>query len=118
MIHDPQAKLPGPDARAGDWVEVVRTVFAPKDRLSATPDDTRSIPYEARIRGFACSDGSIGDEIAIETRIGRVLSGTLVDAEPGFSHGFGPAVPELLWIGPDLRRRLFAVAPTDQTAPS
>lgn len=117
MSHDARGRTHGPDARAGDWVEVVRTVFAPEDRLAATPADTRSIPYEARIRGFACSDGSIGEEMAIETRIGRVLSGTLADAEPGFSHGFGPAVPELLWIGPDLRRRLFAVAPTDETAP-
>ncbi len=99
------------EAAAGDWVEIVRTVFAPEDRLAATPDDTRSLPYEARIRGFACEGGRIGDEITIKTRIGRLLSGRLVEVEPAFSHGFGPSVPELLWIGPELRRRLFPAAP-------
>ena len=96
-----------PAVRAGDWVEIVRTVLQPGERLAATPEDTRSLPYEARIRGYARCAGRIGDEITIETRIGRVLAGTLVDSEPGFNHGFGRSVPELLWIGPDLRRRVL-----------
>ena len=98
----------------GDWVEIVRTVFAPHERLEATPDDTRSLPYEARIRGFALSGGRIGDAIPIRTRIGRRLSGRLVAVDPAFSHGFGPSVPELLWIGPAMRARLFGVGPASK----
>lgn len=102
-------------AVAGDWVEIVRTVFAPEDRLAATPEDTRSLPYVARIRGFARTGGPIGDDITIETRIGRVLAGQLVEVDPAFSHGFGPSVPELLWIGPELRARLFQAAPVQKS---
>lgn len=96
-----------PGVRAGDWVEIVRVVLAPEERLATLPEDTRSVPYEARIRGYALRDAAVGDEITIETRIGRVLSGSLVTGEPRFAHDFGRTVPELLWIGPALRRRLF-----------
>ena len=96
-----------PSVRAGDWVEIVRIVLAPEERLATLPEDTRSVPYEARIRGYAVCDAALGDEITIETRIGRVVAGSLVTGEPRFAHDFGRTVPELLWIGPALRRRLF-----------
>ena len=115
--ESPDAKLIGRQAVIGDWVEIVRTVFAPEERLAATPDDTRSLPYEARIRGFARSAGWIGDEMTIKTRIGRVVTGTLIDVDPAFGHGFGRSVPELLWIGPELRARLFLTAPDESKSP-
>ncbi len=99
---DPEGSTP---ARPGDWVMVHRIVLPPGERAPSLPEDTQEVPLEMFVRGF-CRDGAaIGEECSIVTLTGRAVSGTLKEVFPRYSHDFGRPVPELLAIGPELRRR-------------
>lgn len=98
-------------AHVGDWVQIRRTVLEAHQRTGKLPDDTRAVPFVSWSKGFLvglAADGEpdeggaqLGDEVAIESVIGRRLTGTLVAVNPGYTHGFGSAyVPELATIAP------------------
>jgi 2-amino-4-ketopentanoate thiolase alpha subunit len=92
----------------GDWVEVERVLLEPVDRSPALPADTAAQPLRVWVKGFARADASVGEELAVETMTGRVVTGRLSELNPGYFHTFGRPLPELTGIGRDLRARLAA----------
>ena len=45
----------------------------------------------------------IGDEVEIETAVGRREKGTLVEVNPYYTHSYGKFVPEIIMIDKQLR---------------
>jgi hypothetical protein len=80
---------------AGTWVEIRQVVLQPGERAPQVPDDTRRVPLELRVCGRLLARATPDEPAEIETRAGRRLRGTLVDASPSYLHGFGAPVPEL-----------------------
>jgi hypothetical protein len=97
--------------RAGDWAEVRLVLLAPGERSPGLPEDTASVPLEARVKGFLERETAVGEETAVTTVLGRRVEGTLLRVLPEPGHSFGRPVPELLSIGPELRGRLRGGAP-------
>ncbi len=94
------------NAKTGDWVQIESIVLEPGERAPQVPPDTQAVPLEMRLKGFAVTSASPGEEIVIRTLAGRVARGALVSVNPGYPHGFGRPVPELLAVGTELRRIL------------
>ncbi len=94
-------------AKKGDWVMVYNVVLEPKDRAPQIPEDTKEVPLEMWIKGFALSDGKVGENLEIETIVGRKVSGKLVEIHPSHKHDYGNHVPEILQIGKTLKGILF-----------
>jgi len=93
-------------AKTGDWVQIASTVLRPGERAPQVPPDTQAVPLEMKLKGFAMTKASLGEEIMVRTVTGRIAKGTLVGINPGYPHGFGRPAPELLAIGTELRRIL------------
>lgn len=96
----------GETVAAGSWVEIHRIVLPAAERAAHLPDDTRAVPLEMRVKGFLLAPAAIGEEVEIETPVGRRLQGTLIACNPPYSHGFGPPVAELSTIGREVRTLL------------
>jgi hypothetical protein len=95
------------DAKKGDWVRIHNIVLKPEERSPHLPEDTQKVPLEMWDKGFLLNDeANIGDEVEVETYIGRKAKGTLVEVNPYWKHNFGKVVPELLFIGRQLRNML------------
>lgn len=95
------------DAKKGDWVRIHNIVLKPEERSSHLPEDTQKVPLEMWVKGFLLNEeANIGDEVEVETYIGRKAKGTLVEVNPYWKHNFGKVVPELLFIGRQLRNML------------
>lgn len=91
-------------AKKGDWVRIYNVVLTPEQRAPQVPDDTKKVPLEMWDKGFLINEeANIGDEVEIETYIGRRIKGKLVEINPYYTHSFGQCVPELLYIGRQLR---------------
>ena len=84
-------------------VEIQRIALAPNERATQIPVDTQQVPLEMRVKGFLVAPAALGDEAEIETPAGRRLRGTLVEANPPYTHSFGAPIPELLAVGPAVR---------------
>lgn len=94
-------------ARSGDWVEIWKIVLPAGERASQVPQDTAVVPLEMRLRGFLLTkEAELGQDVVIQTRIGREIEGRLVDLSPRYDHDFGRPQPELLAIGQELRKIL------------
>lgn len=94
-------------AKKGEWVMVHNIVLTPDQRAPQVPDDTKKVPLEMWVKGYAQTDCNKGDKIEIETITGRKVTGTLVEIAPTYTHSFGNHIPELLQIGKQLREILF-----------
>ena len=91
-------------AKKGDWVRIHNIVLDPDQRASQVPEDTKNVPLELWTKGFLLVDeAKIGDIVTIETYIGRKVSGKLIEIAPYYEHDFGKCIPELLYIGRQLR---------------
>lgn len=98
-------------AAAGDWVLVHRVVLPAGSRAPGVPPETQAVPLEMRVKGFLkpeSAPAAAGDEVEVITLTGRTVTGRLLAVNPPIPHDFGAPVPELLAIGPELRRRLGA----------
>ena len=96
-----------PDAKEGDLVQVHKIILKSDQRPDTLPEDTKSLPYESWIKGFLLNEeGTLGDEVRIESFIGREISGTLVSVHPAYDHSFGLPQKELLSIGRELRKKM------------
>lgn len=93
-------------AKKGDLVEIQFVVLEAGQRSPNIPEDTASVPYLARVKGFLLEDARVGETASIETIIERRLTGTLIAVNPPYGHDFGRPVQELLPIGTELRRLL------------
>jgi hypothetical protein len=95
------------DARKGDLVQVHKIVLKPDQRPDTLPECTRAVPYEGWVKGFLLNESAnFGDEVNIETLIGREISGVLAQVNPTYDHNFGIPQKELVYIGNESRRRL------------
>ncbi len=95
------------DAKRGDLVQIHKIILEPDQRPENLPSSTKSVPYECLIKGFLIDeDANIGDEVKIETFIGREISGTLYQANPTYDHNFGEPQKELLSIGNEVKKEL------------
>jgi len=93
-------------AERGSYVQIHRVELVPGERSSNLPEDTKLVPFELRVMGFLDHDAKVGDEVTITTPIGRKQCGTLEAVNPPYEFGFGEPVPELIGLGPQLRRLL------------
>ena len=83
----------------GTWVEIESIVLKPEERAPGLPEDTAATPYVLRLSGFLEKDAEVGEEVSVKSLIGRPHRGVLRLVNPGYDHGFGATVPELLHIG-------------------
>lgn len=87
-------------AKKGDWVRIHKVVLEVGERASNIPEDTQNVPLEMWDKGFLLDDSAkIGDKVKVETYIGRVVEGNLLEVNPYYGHDFGKCIPELLYIG-------------------
>lgn len=93
--------------KKGSWVSVQCTVLDVGQRAPQVPDDTKKVPLIMWTKGYLTADAAIGDTVEIITRVGRKQTGTLIEVNPTFNHGFGNFIPELNKIGEQLRSLLF-----------
>ena len=89
--------------KKGEWVQIHQIVLNPENRADHLPEDTKKVPLELWVKGFLKEDSNMGDEVEIETIIGRETKGTLVAVNPKYEYDFGDCVPELLKVGIQLR---------------
>ena len=94
-------------AKKGDWVRIHSIILTPEQRSAAVPDDTKSVPLEQWTKGYLHADTTLGGEAVVTTRTGRVVTGTLVEETPHYSHSFGDFVPELQQAGDEAFAFLF-----------
>jgi len=90
----------------GTWVEIRAILLPPAARAPHLPEDTRQVPLEMRTKGFLIEATLLGEEAEIETPVGRRLRGILMQANPAYTHGFGPPIPELARINSEIRTLL------------
>lgn len=92
------------DAKKGDWVRIHNIVLEAGKRAPNLPEDTQNVPLEVWDKGFLLNDeANIGDKVVVETYIGRKVEGTLIEVNPYYKHNFGKCVPEILYIGKQVR---------------
>lgn len=94
-------------AKKGDWVRIHSIILTPEQRSAAVPDDTKSVPLEQWTKGYLHADATLGSGATVTTRTGRIVSGTLVDETPHYTHSFGEFVPELQQAGDEAFAFLF-----------
>ena len=95
------------DAKRGDWVRIHTIVLQVGERSPNIPEDTQNVPLEMWVKGFLLDDSAnIGDNVKVETYIGRTVEGKLLEVNPYYKHDFGKCVPELLYIGRQARELL------------
>ncbi|MDA3957862.1 2-amino-4-oxopentanoate thiolase subunit OrtA [Oceanispirochaeta sp.] len=93
----------------GDWVRIHKILLSPPERASQNPEDTKKVPLEMWDKGFLLLEtAETGEEVEIETIIGRRMTGTLIEINPQYSHGWGHCIPEILQIGRQIRQILSA----------
>lgn len=95
-----------PRCEKGDWIEIHEVILPAGERSKDVPDDTKAVPLEAWIKGWAQSAAAVGDEVEIETPSGRRVRGEFTKLDPGYAHTYGPSVPELAPIAQELRAML------------
>jgi hypothetical protein len=93
--------------KKGEWVRIHKIVLNSSDRSPNVPDDTKKVPLEMWTKGFLLKDAEIGDEVTVETVVGRVADGELLEVNPYYTHGYGKFVPELIKIDKQLRSIMY-----------
>lgn len=94
-------------AKKGDWVQIHQIVLKPEERAPQVPDDTKKVPLELWVKGYALAEAEVGAQIEIETTTGRKVKGDLVAVNPRYIHSFGEFVPELLRVDRQVKEILF-----------
>jgi len=94
-------------ANKGDWVRIHSVILQPGERAAAVPEDTKRVPLEQWTKGYLQADAAFGEQVSVVTRTGRLVTGTLVDDAPHYTHSFGDFVPELQQAGDEAFRLLF-----------
>ena len=89
--------------RKGTWVEVEEIVLLSEDRSAAIPEETKKTPLKCWIRGKCLNDCEVGTKVQVETNVGRIATGIVVEVEPGYYHTYGKYVEEISNIGKQAR---------------
>ncbi|MGL4730811.1 MAG: 2-amino-4-oxopentanoate thiolase subunit OrtA [Clostridium sp.] len=93
--------------KKGSYVEISKIVLSSEERSKNIPDDTKATPLKMWVRGNVLIDCNLGDEVEIETAIGRRIRGILVEENPSYNHNFGKHIKELEYIAKQAREILF-----------
>ena len=96
-------------AKKGQWVRIHRVVLKADERTAKLPEDTQKCDLEMWTKGTLQADAEIGDEVEVETAVGRIEHGTLVEVEPYYTHSFGKFIPEIIEIDRRLREEMGGV---------
>lgn len=94
--------------RKGSLVDIKITILKAGERAEQVPKDTAGVDMVMKVKGILSEDTQMGSECTVTTAIGRLITGTLIEENPAYSHQFGPPIPELLPIGRELREILSA----------
>lgn len=89
--------------KKGTWVEVEEIVLLSEDRATAIPEETKKTPLKCWTRGKCLSECEVGAQVQVETNIGRIATGIVVEVEPGYYHTYGKYVEEISNIGKQAR---------------
>ena len=90
--------------KKGTWVEIEEIVLTPEDRAKNIPEETKITPLKCWIRGNCNRDCELGEKVEIETNVGRIVKGIVVDVEPGYYHTYGKYVSEIGNVGKQARK--------------
>jgi 2-amino-4-ketopentanoate thiolase alpha subunit len=90
----------------GTWIEIEKIVLTSKERAQNIPEETKITPFKCWIRGICLSDCELGDEVEVETNVGRIVKGIAVDVEPGYYHTYGEYVKEMGNVGKQAREMI------------
>jgi hypothetical protein len=91
-------------AKQGDWVRIHSLVLTAEQRSPQVPEDTARVPLQMWDKGFLLNaEAAVGDDVEVETIIGRKVKGTLLEIEPVWDHDFGRCVPEIFSIDRQLK---------------
>ena len=85
-------------AKKGEWVRIHAIVLKAEQRTGRIPEDTQRCDLEMWTKGFLLNDAEIGDEVEIETAVGRREKGTLVEVNPYYTHSYSKFVPEMFLL--------------------
>jgi hypothetical protein len=59
------------------------------------------------VKGFLLNEKAyMNDKVTIETYTGRIVEGSLIEINPTYHHSYGDYIPELSYIGKQLRNIL------------
>lgn len=95
-------------AKKGDWVRIHSIILPPEQRALQVPEDTQNVSLEMWDKGYLLDEeAQIGQQVHIETYIGRNIQGELVEINPYYKHNYGKCIPEILYIGKQLREILL-----------
>lgn len=95
------------NAKKGDWVRIYKVVLEACERGANLPEDTKQVPLEMWDKGFMLDEvAELGDNVTVETMVGRHIEGKLVEVNPNFDINYGEGVTETLYIGRQLREML------------
>ena len=89
--------------KKGEWVRIHAVVLKANERTGKIPEDTKKCDLEMWTKGTLLADAEIGDEVEVETAVGRIEKGTLIEVHPYYTHSYGQFVPELVQIDRQLR---------------
>lgn len=93
------------------WVRIHNVILPPGERAENVPEDTKKVPLEMWDKGFLLENADLGEEVRVRTASGRIVSGTLLEADPAFRHDFGDFVPEILKINEIVQKAMDEVKP-------
>lgn len=94
-------------AKAGDWVEIQNLVPNSENIARHILDDAKEAPLVQWLRGFLLTkEAAIGDEVVIETMIGRNAKGCLCAVNPRYEYDFGEPIKELIEVKMELQREI------------
>jgi hypothetical protein len=91
-------------AKKGDWVRIHSIVLKASQRTAKIPEDTQKCDLEMWTKGTLLDDAEIGDTVKVETAVGRIEEGTLIEVGPYYTHSYGKFVPEIIEIDKMLRK--------------
>lgn len=93
--------------KKGDWVRIYKIVIPVGERSDNLPEDTKQVPMEMWDKGFLVDlEAAIGDQVTVETIVGREITGELVEVNPSYDINYGTCVTETLYIGKQLKEML------------
>ena len=91
-------------AKKGDWVRIHSVVLKAEERTGKLPEDTKQCDLEMWTKGSLLADAEIGDTVEVETAVGRIEKGTLIEVGPYYTHSYGKFVPEIIEIDKQLKK--------------
>ncbi|WP_032122329.1 2-amino-4-oxopentanoate thiolase subunit OrtA [Clostridium amazonitimonense] len=89
--------------KKGTWIEIEEVVLTTEHRALNIPKETKETPLKCWIRGYCLNDCNLGEEVEVETNVGRIVKGKVVEIEPGYYHSYGKHVSEIDRIGKQAR---------------